>query len=124
MKQVLYLIGVSIFLIACNENQNFDPERFRQGDFEIPAGENYGKTRIVRKDSLQIEFYENSVDTLVITWKNNFNYDLRMLNPKKPSDEDIIHVQIKKIKAKSYTFEAKIGYTNFVQTGELFILAN
>jgi len=124
MKKLFVFIGVLFLLLACSNNQNYDPQRFKQGVFEIPAGENYGKTRILRKGSLQIEFYENSVDTLIITWKNNFNYDLRMLNPKKPSDEDIIHVQIKKIKASSYTFEAKIGYTNFVQNGELFILDN
>ena len=111
-------------LIGCSGkdpiNVKANADRFKQGTFEIPAGENYSKTKIIRKDSLQIEYYENRVDTLVITWRNNFNYELKMLNPGK-NDEDIIFVQIKKIKSNSYLFEAKIGYSNFIQNGELFI---
>ncbi|MBK5208778.1 MAG: hypothetical protein JJE44_04645 [Flavobacteriaceae bacterium] len=87
--------------------------------FEIPAGQGYEKTIVIRKDSIQIEKYEDKIDTLSISWKNNFNYTLQMLNPKTAIDEDPIHIKITSIKDDSYKFEAVIGNSNYVQKGEI-----
>jgi hypothetical protein len=40
-----------------------------------------------------------------------------MKNPKSDIDEDPVYVQITKISENSYDFSAKIGYSNFKQTG-------
>ena len=96
-----------------------DADRFKSGTFEIPAGKGYEKTIIIRKDSLQIEKYEDRIDTLSISWKNNFNYTLKMLNPKTAIDEDPIHIKITGIKDNSYDFEAVIGHSNYVQKGTI-----
>ena len=75
--EVLKLI-ISLFtlIISCN-NEPQNPDRFKSGTFEIPEGKGYEKTIIIRQDSIQIEKYEDRIDTLSISWKNNFNYTLK-----------------------------------------------
>lgn len=136
MKQTLGFLVIILLLAACAPKSKGDPTRFKHGTFEIPAGEGYSKTIIIRKDSLQIEQYSKIVsistdstvsekriehiDTLFITWKNNFAYTLKMKNPKTDLDKDPIFVQITKVTDNSYDFTAKIGYSNFRQKGTVF----
>jgi hypothetical protein len=47
-----------------------------------------------------------------------------MLHPKSKKDEAPIHVKITSIKKNSYTFEAVIGHSNFIQKGEIFKTSN
>ncbi|RKF03710.1 hypothetical protein C8N26_1336 [Tenacibaculum lutimaris] len=127
---------VLFLAISCTPEKKGDPTRFVHGTFEIPAGDSYGKTTIVRKDSIQIEEYTKKVsistdslvtekeikhvDTLYIKWKNNFAYTLRMKSPKTDLDKDPIFVQITKVTDSSYTFTARIGYSNFKQEGTVY----
>ncbi|MCF6167434.1 hypothetical protein [Lutibacter sp.] len=120
MKKItLILITLFTFIISC-KNDEPNPDRFKTGKFEIPEGKGYEKTIIIRQDSIQIEKYENRIDTLLITWKNNFNYTLKMLHPKNAIDEEPIHVKITGLKNNSYEFEAVIGHSNFIQKGTIF----
>ncbi|MBP9601667.1 MAG: hypothetical protein KBE41_09200 [Lutibacter sp.] len=123
MKKYISIIAILLLFINC-KNEQQDPKRFKSGTFEIPAGDGFDRTTIVRVDSLQIETYDNKTDTLYISWKNNFNYTLKMLHPTSAIDEDLIHVKITSISKNSYTFEAVIGHSNFVQKGELTKISN
>jgi len=132
---VLVALGV-LLLVSCNQVTKGDASRFKEGVFRIPEGNSYSETIIERKDSLQIEKYtkyievstdsgaytksESKVDTLYITWKNNFFYTLKMKNPKTELDKDPIFCQITKVSDSSYNFTAKIGYSNFKQEGTVF----
>ncbi|CAL2086757.1 conserved exported hypothetical protein [Tenacibaculum sp. 190524A05c] len=125
---------------SCKVETSGDAERFKQGVFEIPAVNNYSKTVIVRKDSLQIEYYSKKVtistdssvvekekkeiDTLYITWKNNFAYTLQIKNPKTELEKDPIFVQITKVKDSSYEFTSRIGYSKHKIPGTLYISKN
>lgn len=136
MKKLILLSVLLLALFSCkdkNATPNPDgfrlgttpnPDRFKSGTFEIPAGKGYEKTIIIRKDSLQIEKYDDRIDTLSISWKNNFNYTLKMLHPVIAIDEDPIHIKITSIKDKSYEFEAVIGNSNYVQKGEITKIAD
>ena len=133
---VSFLLLTLLGIASCKPAKPGNPERFKEGVFEIPAGEGYSKTIVTRKDSLQIEEYykiterttenglseqrEKKVDTLYITWKNNFFYTLSMKSPKTDLDKDKIFVQITAVKDSSYNFTAKIGYSDFEQRGEVF----
>lgn len=133
---LLFLMIFLTLFYSCSSEIKDNPDRFKKGVFEIPAGKGYSKTVITRKDSLQIEEYEKiisitsdsintekrvkQIDTLYITWKNNFFYTLKMKSPKKDLDKDPIFVQITDIKNKSYKFTAKIGYSKFKSDGTIF----
>lgn len=136
MKKATFIFVVFVTFLACQPQIDGDPHRFKLGTFEIPAGKGYSKTVIQRIDSLHIEKYTKyievstdsgsyvkevpRVDTLYIKWKNNFFYTLRMKSPKTDTDNDPIFVQITKVKDTSYDFSAKIGYSNFKQTGTVY----
>lgn len=130
------LLLTAFFLFISCSSEKPDGNRFKEGVFEIPAGDGYSKTIITRIDSLQIEEYEkiisisndsvNSekrvkhIDTLYIKWKNNFFYSLKMKSPKKQLDKDAIYVQITKVKDSSYDFSAKIGFSKFATDGTIY----
>ena len=118
MRNIVLIIAVFTLILSC-KNEPLDPDRFKTGTFEIPGGKGYEKTVIIRQDSIQIEKYEDRIDTLLITWKNNFNYTLKMINPETAIDEDPIHIKITNIEKNSYEFEAVIGHSNFIQKGEI-----
>ena len=136
MKRLLAILTIIITLISCNSEIKDNSNRFKEGVFEIPAGEGYSKTIITRKDSIQIEEYEKIVsisndsisgvkrikhiDTLYIKWKNNFFYSLKMKSPKKQLDKDAIYVQITKVTDSSYSFKAKIGFSKFATDGTIY----
>jgi hypothetical protein len=123
MKNISIIIVFLMIIVSC-KNDELSLDRFKTGTFEIPEGKGYEKTLIIRTDSLQIEKYEDRIDTLTITWKNNFNYTLKMMHPKTALDEDPIYVKITNLKKDSYEFEAVIGHSNFVQKGEIIKKAN
>lgn len=118
MKKIVLLFSLFLFLIGCKQ-EPLSPDRFKTGTFEIPADKSYSKTIIIRVDSIQIEKYEKKIDTFSISWKNNFNYTLNMINPKSAIDEDPIHVKITNIEKDAYDFEANIGNSNFIQKGTI-----
>ncbi len=118
MKRIVLIITILILVLSC-KNEPLNPDRFKIGTFEIPEGKGYKKTVIIRKNSIQIEKYEDRIDTLTITWKNNFNYTLKMINPKTAIDEEPIYIKITNIEKDSYEFEAVIGHSNFVQKAKL-----
>lgn len=119
MKKIALILVLFISVLSC-KNDELNADRFKTGTFEIPEGKGYKKTIIIRQDSLQIEKYEDRIDSLSIFWKNNFNYTLKMLHPKTAIDEEPIHVKITRLKKDSYNFEAVIGHSNYVQKGTIF----
>jgi hypothetical protein len=123
MKKFIGLVLFYLVLIGCSSDSR-DPDRFRNGVFEIPEGKGYKKTIIIRNDSIQIEKYEDKIDTLHIEWESNFTYTLKMLHPETAIDEDPIHVKITRLKKNSYEFEAVIGHSNFIQKGTLRKISN
>jgi hypothetical protein len=136
MRNLLAILTIIITLASCKSEIKDNSNRFKEGVFEIPAGEGYSKTTITRIDSLQIEEYEKIVsisndsnsgvkrikhiDTLFIKWKNNFFYSLKMKSPKKELDKDPIYVQITEVTDNSYSFKAKIGFSKFATDGTIY----
>jgi hypothetical protein len=123
MKKIILLFAVFTLLISCKD-EPLSPDRFKHGVFEIPAGKGYVKETIVRKDSLQISTYGTQIDTMLITWKNNFNYTLQMIHPKTAIDKEPIHIKITTLEKDSYDFESTIGNSNFIQKGTIIKISN
>ena len=121
-RTLLYLlfILVSLFFLSCKSDLKDNSDKFKIGVFEIPAGKNFVKETIIRKDSIQISKYGNHIDTLSIKWKNNFFYTLKYINPKNDLQKDPMFVQINKIKDDSYDFTVKVGFSKFTKKGTIF----
>ena len=117
MKKLIIISITFLTLFSCKQKEPLNLENFRHGTFEILANEKYEKTVFKRTGDLQIEYYEDRIDTLSIHWKNNFNYTSQMLHPKTKLDNDPINVKLKSVTADSYDFEAIIGHSNFVIKG-------
>lgn len=121
MRVFVSILVVFICFVSCKREHKTNADRFKQGIFEIPAGDNFVKETIIRKDSIQISKYGNKIDTLSIKWKNNFFYTLRYINPKNDLQKDPMYVQINKVRDSSYDFTVKIGFSKFKQKGTLFL---
>jgi hypothetical protein len=121
MQKSIYILLLLIFVISCKEIPIKDNNnQFRTGVFEIPAGKNFVKETIIRKDSIQISKYENHIDTMSIKWKNNFFYTLKYINPKNDLQKDQMFVQINKVRENSYDFTVKVGFSNFSTKGTIY----
>lgn len=106
MKKLFWVICALSFLTAC-----YQPERncedFKTGTFEFESyleGE-LVKTRFVRNDSIEIDFFRGETDTSSIRWINDCEYLLSNLNPKNRAEEKPIHMKILTTKGNTYTFE-------------------
>ena len=133
MQRTLLLLIISTVCVACEPTIQGNSDRFKTGVFEVPAVNGMSKSRIIRKDSIQIEKYtkltevttdsgvfvkkEQKIDTFYIQWKNHFFYTARMKSPKTEIDKEPMFYQITKITKNSYDFSMRIGYSEFRQTG-------
>ena len=80
---------------------------FRTGTFEFESyldGE-LVKSRFVRTDSIEIDFFRGETDTSAIRWINDCEYLIRNLNPENRSEEKPLHIKILTTDGDSYTFE-------------------
>jgi hypothetical protein len=120
MKNIIYLLFGILILTSCKSEFEDNSDKFKEGVFEIPAGDNFVKETIIRKDSIQISKYGDNIDTLSIKWKNNFFYTLKYINPKNSLQEDPMYIQINKINEDSYDFTVKIGFSKFTKKGTIY----
>ena len=106
MKKLCFGILSALSLCSC-----FQPERncnaFKTGTFEFESyldGE-LVKSRFVRNDSIEIDFFRGKTDTSSVRWINNCEYILSNLNPKNRAEEKPIHIKILTTSNNTYTFE-------------------
>ncbi len=106
MKKLFLGILSAVSLSSC-----FQPERncsdFKTGTFEFESyleGE-LVKSRFVRNDSIEIDFFRGKTDTSSIRWINNCEYIIANKNPKNRAEEKPIHIKILTTKDNTYTFE-------------------
>ncbi|PZW42676.1 hypothetical protein LX95_00992 [Mesonia algae] len=108
MKPFIVII-FSLLLCSC-----YNPERnckdFKTGTFEFESYLNgeLKKTRFVRNDTLEIDYFDNKVDSSSIRWINDCEYVLTNLNPKSMAEEKPLHMKILTTEGDTYTFEFSI----------------
>jgi len=108
MKPCIVII-FSLLLYSC-----YNPERnckdFKTGTFEFESYLNgeLKKTRFVRNDTLEIDYFDNKVDSSSIRWINDCEYVLTNLNPKSMAEEKPLHMKILTTEGDTYTFEFSI----------------
>lgn len=106
MQKRLFLLLLSITLISC-----YQPERncadFKTGTFEFESYLNgeLVKTRFIRNDTMEIDYFRGEADTSTIRWINNCEYLVTNKSPKNRAEEKPIHMKILTTKDNTYTFE-------------------
>lgn len=108
-KKSLYFLFVFILCTAC-----YQPERncqdYKNGEFTFTSildGEEQ-TTTFVRNEGLEVDYYQNKVDSSSVRWVNDCEYIVKKLNPTNKAEEKSIHMKILSTTDNSYTFEYSI----------------
>ena len=120
--RTLLIIMVLCFCSSCIENKRGNIDDFKNGSFKTVLEDGKHISFDIRKDSLQIESFEQVNDTFKINWIDQFEYVLLKKNPKTLLDSTPFYVKITSIKKNSYTFKAYYKGSNFKQKGTAFKL--
>lgn len=121
MRVLLFLLLVTS-LYNCNQ-----PERqckdYKTGSFQFEYSQD-GETKIgyiSRTENLQIERYDNTIDSSEVRWINDCEVIFKTINPKRMIDKNDIHLKIIATTDSSYTFEySYVGKTK-KQKGTAFV---
>ena len=88
-----------------------DCNDFRTGTFQFSyTVDGIKKTgKFIRTEDLNIDYYENQVDSASIRWINDCEFVMKKINPRNKSEEEAIHMKILSTSDSSYTFEYKLA---------------
>ena len=98
-----------ICLLGCNL-----PERncsdYKNGDFEFSTiiNDEVITSKFSRRDSIEIEYFENKIDTSFVNWVSDCEFILRKKNPAKSADKKAVNMKILSTSKNGYVFEFSI----------------
>ncbi|TMU56377.1 DNA topoisomerase IV [Flagellimonas algicola] len=107
MLQKLLPFFALFLLLSCQQPPERNCTNFKNGRFSFTTEIN-GKnktTTFLRKDNLEVDYFEGKQDSSSVRWINDCEYVLRNLNPKNKAEEKSIHIKILTTSDSSYTFE-------------------
>lgn len=101
----LYLLLVLFFFGCYNTTRNCND--YRTGEFysEVVIDGNVFKSKFNRTEKLQIEVYNNKVDSSQLRWINDCEVVFKTINPKNMAEHKDIHLKILTTTDSSYTYE-------------------
>lgn len=101
-----FLVFFSTLFFSCVIPEK-NCSQFKVGEFNFESKTENGvyNSRTIRNDSIEIEFFDSSIDTSRITWVSECEYILRKLKPKTLYEEKAVSVKIIKTFEKGYLFE-------------------
>lgn len=109
MKFFTYLLICIVFVSCYNKERNC--RDYKTGTFEftyiVDGVEKSG--RFIRTDSLNIDYYENKIDSASVRWINDCEFIQKTINPKNMAEENAIHFKILSTTDSTYTFEYKLA---------------
>jgi len=105
MKQTILLLLLILF--ASCETPQRDCTSFRAGTFEFEEFLNgkIQKTIFTRNDTLEVDYFNQKVDSFAVRWINDCEYIVRSLRPKTLADERAVHFKILSTDGNRYIFE-------------------
>jgi hypothetical protein len=98
-----------VCLLGCNL-----PERncsdYKNGDFEFSTTINNEviTSKFSRRDSIEIEYFENKIDTSFVRWVSDCEFILRKKNPATSTDKKAVNMKILSTSENGYVFEFSI----------------
>ena len=63
----------------------------------------------MRNDTLNIDYFDNRVDSASVRWINDCEFILTKINPKNRQEEKPIHMKILATRENSYDFEYRLA---------------
>ncbi len=104
--KAISLLFLCCLLTGCYQQKN-DCTAFKTGTFtaEIIINDKKITSTFERTDSLQVEFYQNTIDSATVRWINDCEVIFHTINPKSRIDKKDIHLKILTTTDSSYTFE-------------------
>ena len=116
--------SIFIYLLGCNL-----PERncldYKNGDFEFSTVINGDviTSKFSRIDSIEIEYFENKIDTSFVNWVSDCEFILRKKNPVTSADKKAVNMKILSTSKNGYIFEFPIvGAKKNIFRGEAIII--
>lgn len=109
MKKWIVLCTALLCLSCYNIERNCND--FKTGTFTfdyVIDGEKRTGT-FVRTENLNIDYFENTVDSASIRWVNDCEFIQTKINPKTKAEAEAIHMKILSTTDSSYTFEYKLA---------------
>ena len=119
-----FYTSMLILLFNCNLNQKRLCEDFKIGKYKsVVKIDNIEYTSIfTRNDSIQVEIFNNVVDSTNVRWINNCEVVFTTINPKNIQQKKPILVKILRTYEKSYDFEYSYEKKKKKQQGKAEIL--
>jgi hypothetical protein len=102
----IVLIFLPFLFLSCYEKE-CNCDNYKTGKFEFVQkidGEIH-TTIFERTSTMQIETYNNKVDTASLRWINNCEFILKKINPKNRQEKRAIAMKILSTNSKGYYFE-------------------
>ena len=118
MKNFKILI-ICFLALSCFEEKQ-DCKLFKEGNFsaEIEVDSKIFKSTFTRTNNIQIENFNNKIDTFSLRWINNCEYIIKNIKPKNRLEEKPIHIKILTNTNNSYTFEYSYVGENIKNKGK------
>ena len=103
---IFYILATLLLFSSCNSIER-DCYKFRSGKFltQTEINDTIYRSIFTRNDKIQVERFNNIIDSSMCRWINNCELVLRTLNPKSKSELKNIHIKILTTTDSSYTYE-------------------
>jgi hypothetical protein len=115
-------ISILIFLFISCYSVSRNCKDFHEGEFlfkSIINGE-IKTSKFIRKKNIEIEIFENKIDTAKIKWVNECECILTKLNPLSNQEKRPIQIKIISTKKDSYVFEySLVGDLKNIRRGKI-----
>ncbi|WP_147678753.1 DNA topoisomerase IV [Algibacter pacificus] len=101
----LYLLPL-LFLFNCYETTR-NCKDFKTGTFysEVTIDGELYKSKFERNETIQVEIYDNKIDSSQLRWINDCEVVFKTINPKNMAEQKDIHLKILTTTDSSYTYE-------------------
>lgn len=106
MPKFLWVL-LLLSLQSCYSNKERNCTDFKTGTFEFEGlvGTEIKKTRFIRNDTIEIDYYDNKIDTFSIRWVNDCEYVMKKLRPSNQAEKEAVLFKILSTEGSNYTFE-------------------
>ncbi|WP_425075479.1 hypothetical protein [Psychroserpens sp. S379A] len=109
MRITLLVVCFLLFVSCYNVERNCSD--FKTGTFEftyvIDGVEKTGT--FVRTETMNIDYYDNKVDSAAVRWINDCEFIQKSMHPKSMAEEKAIHFKILTTTKDTYTFEYQLA---------------